>query len=80
MGNSRNQQRKAMLSQLGLVRRVIESTLNEIALQKRREKGKVRQQRFREKARNLAIVAVNLTSSCGMTPKKIHPAYGKCIA
>jgi hypothetical protein len=44
MGNSKNQQRKATLSQLGLVRRVIESALNEIALQKRREKGKVRQQ------------------------------------
>jgi len=79
MGNSRNQQRKATLSQLGLARRVVEFALNEIALQKRREKGKVRQQ-FREKARNLAIVAVDLASSCGMTPKKIHLVYGKCIA
>ncbi len=44
MGNSRNQQRKATLSQLGLAKRVVKFALNEIALQKRRKNGKVRQQ------------------------------------
>jgi hypothetical protein len=48
--------------------------------QRKRQKGKVWQQWFKEKARNLARTTIDLASSNGTTLEEDTPSCGKCKA